>query len=177
HLGGEYERPGAALIGIVRDVERLDAKWIACDDQRPLMDMPERESEHAPQCLDGLRSIDAQGPQHDCGVTGRLETVTGDTAVMLRALSVDGSQAVKTLRGMFAFAFWHVHERSLVVARDPLGIKPLYIAHNPDQRGTWSLVFASEVRAILASGLLGKPTLNPLAAASVIWNGFMVAPQ
>src|SRR6185437_16495688 len=33
---------------------------------------------------------------------------TGDTAVMLRALSVDGSQAVKTLRGMFAFAFWDV---------------------------------------------------------------------
>src|SRR6185437_4707254 len=91
--------------------------------------------------------------------------------------SVDGSQAVKTLRGMFAFAFWDVNGRSLVVARDPLGIKPLYIARDTDRRGTWSLVFASEVRAILASGLLGKPTLNPLAAASVIWNGFMVAPQ
>lgn len=102
---------------------------------------------------------------------------TGDTAVMLRALSVDSAHAIKALRGMFAFAFWDVKERSLVIARDPLGIKPLYIAHNADQRGTWSLLFASEVRAILASGLLGKATLNPLAAASVVWNGFMVAPQ
>jgi asparagine synthase (glutamine-hydrolysing) len=102
---------------------------------------------------------------------------TGDTAVMLRALSVDGRHAVETLRGMFAFAFWNVNDRSLVIARDPLGIKPLYIAHNNDPRGTWSLAFASEVRAILASGLLGTPKLNPLAAASVVWNGFMVAPQ
>jgi asparagine synthase (glutamine-hydrolysing) len=102
---------------------------------------------------------------------------TGDTAVMLRALSIDGRHAVKTLRGMFAFAFWNVNDRSLVIARDPLGIKPLYIAHNNDPRATWSLAFASEVRAILASGLLGTPKLNPLAAASVVWNGFMVAPQ
>jgi asparagine synthase (glutamine-hydrolysing) len=102
---------------------------------------------------------------------------TGDTAVMLRALSVDGRGAIKTLRGMFAFAFWSVKDRSLVIARDPLGIKPLYIARNTDSNGTWSLAFASEVRAILASGLLGTPKLNPLAAASMVWNGFMVAPQ
>jgi asparagine synthase (glutamine-hydrolysing) len=102
---------------------------------------------------------------------------TGDTAVMLRALSLDGRHAIKTLRGMFAFAFWNVTDRSLVIARDPLGIKPLYIAHNTNSNGTWSLAFASEVRAILASGLLGTPKLNPLAAASVVWNGFMVAPQ
>ena len=102
---------------------------------------------------------------------------TGDTAVMLRALSLDGRRAIKTLRGMFAFAFWDVNDRSLVLARDPLGIKPLYIARNADPHGTWSLAFASEVRAILASGLLGTPKLNPLAAASVVWNGFMVAPQ
>lgn len=102
---------------------------------------------------------------------------TGDTAVMLRALSLDGRRAIKTLRGMFAFAFWNVNDRSLVIARDPLGIKPLYVAHNTNSNGTWSLAFASEVRAILASGLLGTPKLNPLAAASVVWNGFMVAPQ
>jgi asparagine synthase (glutamine-hydrolysing) len=102
---------------------------------------------------------------------------TGDTAVMLRALSVVGIEAIKTLRGMFAFAFWSAQGRSLVLARDPLGIKPLYIARNTDLNGTWSVAFASEVRAILASGLLGAAKLNPLAAASIIWNGFMVAPQ
>ncbi len=102
---------------------------------------------------------------------------TGDTAVMLRTLSMDGRHAVKTLRGMFAFAFWNVRDRSLILARDPLGIKPLYVAHNTDSRGGWSVVFASELRAVLASGLLGRPKLNPAAAGSVVWNGFMVAPQ
>jgi asparagine synthase (glutamine-hydrolysing) len=102
---------------------------------------------------------------------------TGDTAVMLRALSVDGRAATRALRGMFAFALWDPKDRSLLLARDPLGIKPLYIAQNPDPKGTWSLAFASEVRALLAGGLLGTPKLNPLAAASVVWNGFMVAPQ
>jgi asparagine synthase (glutamine-hydrolysing) len=102
---------------------------------------------------------------------------TGDTAVMLRALSLQGRQAIGSLRGMFAFAFWNNRERKLVIARDPLGIKPLYFAQNPDPLGEWSLVFASEVRAILASGLLGTPKLNPLAAASIAWSGFMVTPE
>ncbi len=74
---------------------------------------------------------------------------TGDTAVMLRALCVDGPRALKSLRGMFAFAYWNVRDRSLLIARDPLGIKPLYIVQNADPRGNWSIAFASEVRAIL----------------------------
>src|SRR3984885_8024781 len=86
--------------------------------------------------------------------TGHNFQSSGDTAVMLRALSLDGRHAIKTLRGMFAFAFWNVNDRSLVIARDPLGIKPLYIVRNADSNGTWSLAFASELRAILASGLL-----------------------
>ena len=43
-----------------------------------------------------------------------------------------------------------VAQRSLTLARDPLGIKPLYFARNPDPRGSWSLAFASEIRAIMA---------------------------
>lgn len=102
---------------------------------------------------------------------------TGDTAVMLKVLSVHGHQAVSWLRGMFAFAFWNINERKLVLARDPLGIKPLYFARNPDPNGEWSVAFASELRALLDSGLLGKPRLNPLAVASMTWNGFIVSPQ
>jgi asparagine synthase (glutamine-hydrolysing) len=102
---------------------------------------------------------------------------TGDTAVMLRVLCEEGKEGISKLRGMFAFAFWNIDDRTLLIARDPLGIKPLYVACNPDSRGTWSVLFASEVRAILACGLLGKPRLNPRAVASVIWNGFVVAPE
>jgi asparagine synthase (glutamine-hydrolysing) len=108
---------------------------------------------------------------------GRTFRSTGDTAVMLRMLCQHGSEGVAELRGMFAFAFWNVDLRTLLLARDPLGIKPLYLARNPDPRGTWSLIFASEVRAILAGGLLGRPRLNPRAIAAVIWNGFTVAPE
>ena len=101
---------------------------------------------------------------------------TGDTAVMLRTLALGGRDAVSSLRGMFAFACWDPQRRHLLLARDPLGIKPLYLAHNPDPAGAWSIVFASEIRALLASGLLGTPRLAPEAVASVVWNGFVVGP-
>ena len=57
---------------------------------------------------------------------------SGDTAVMLRALSIFGDEAVRKLRGMFAFALWNARDRRLLLARDALGIKPLYLARNPD---------------------------------------------
>ncbi|HEY8041751.1 MAG TPA: asparagine synthase (glutamine-hydrolyzing), partial [Polyangiaceae bacterium] len=102
---------------------------------------------------------------------------TGDTAVMLRALGVDGREAVGRLRGMFAFAYWDTRRRELVLARDPLGIKPLYLARNSEPGGEWSLAFASEVRALVASRLMPRPRLQAQAAASMVWNGFVMGPQ
>ena len=101
---------------------------------------------------------------------------TGDTAVMLRALGLHGPTAVGWLRGMFAFACWDPKERRLVLARDPLGIKPLYLARSSDPDAGWSLAFASELRALLASGLLGAPRLDPQAVGSSVWNGFVIGP-
>jgi asparagine synthase (glutamine-hydrolysing) len=100
---------------------------------------------------------------------------TGDTAVVLRALALHGGDAVPWLRGMFAFALWDPGARKLLLARDPLGMKPLYLARCADG-DQWSLAFASELRALLASGLLGTPRLDPSASASVVWNGFVVGP-
>ena len=102
---------------------------------------------------------------------------TGDTAVMLRALGLYGPGAVSLLRGMFAFACWNPEKRRLLLARDPLGIKPLYYARAVDPDAGWSIAFASELRALLASGLLGTPRLDPQAVASTIWNGFVVGPD
>ena len=102
---------------------------------------------------------------------------TGDTAVMLRALALHGPKAVGSFRGMFAFACWDPEERRLLLARDPLGIKPLYIAKANRADAGWSLAFASELRALLASGLLNEPRLDPQAAASFVWNGFVVGPN
>src|SRR5216684_4193208 len=109
--------------------------------------------------------------------SGQTFQSTGDTAVMLRALGTQGPDAIASLRGMFALASWDPQRRQLLLARDPLGIKPLYVARCPDPSGEWSLAFASEVRALLASGLLPNPRLRPEAAASMVWNGFIVGPQ
>lgn len=109
--------------------------------------------------------------------SGETFRSSGDTAVMLRLLALRGPDAVGLLRGMFAFALWDDHARQLMLARDPLGIKPLYVCTNPDPRGEWSLMFASEVRSILAAGLLEHPRLDPAAVSSMLWNGFVVGPN
>jgi asparagine synthase (glutamine-hydrolysing) len=102
---------------------------------------------------------------------------SGDTEPILRTLSRDGTEGVAQLRGMFAFAHWDARRRRLLLARDALGIKPLYFMRNPEPAGDWALAFASEVRALLASGLIAQPRLDARAVASVIWNGFVTAPH
>jgi asparagine synthase (glutamine-hydrolysing) len=101
---------------------------------------------------------------------------TGDTAVMLRGLGLYGPGAVSLFRGMFAFGCWDPERRRLLLARDALGIKPLYLARSSDPDAGWSLAFASELRALLASGLLGRARLDPQAVTSTVWNGFVVGP-
>ncbi|MFV1958878.1 MAG: asparagine synthase (glutamine-hydrolyzing), partial [Planctomycetota bacterium] len=73
-------------------------------------------------------------------------TSAGDTEVVLHALVHWGPRrAISRLNGMFAFAFLEVEEDVLWLARDRLGIKPLYVARPGSQ-----LLFASEVKALLA---------------------------
>jgi asparagine synthase (glutamine-hydrolysing) len=114
--------------------------------------------------------------RRDLERAGETFRSSGDTAVMLRLLALRGTDALGMLRGMFAFALWDDHARRLLLARDPLGIKPLYVCRNPNPDGEWSLIFSSEVRSILAAGLLGRPRLDPRAVRSILWNGFVVGP-
>jgi asparagine synthase (glutamine-hydrolysing) len=71
-----------------------------------------------------------------------------DTEVILKLYQRLGSDCVQSLRGMFAFAIWDDLEKTCFLARDPLGIKPLYYW----QSGS-TLVFASELKSILATQL------------------------
>jgi asparagine synthase (glutamine-hydrolysing) len=73
-----------------------------------------------------------------------------DTEVLMRAYERWGTECLTRLRGMFAFALWDARRSRLVIARDPMGIKPFYYAEEKDN---W-FVFASEVRALLQSRLL-----------------------
>ena len=72
-----------------------------------------------------------------------------DTEVLLKAYARWGEQCLAKFRGMFAFALWDAPRHRLFLARDPMGIKPLYYT----QAGSCFL-FASEVRSLLGTGLV-----------------------
>jgi asparagine synthase (glutamine-hydrolysing) len=70
-----------------------------------------------------------------------------DTEVILAAYDRWGQDCLAALRGMFTIVIWDQQERELFIARDPLGVKPLYYFKDGEQ-----FIFASEIRAILATG-------------------------
>ena len=76
---------------------------------------------------------------------GHRFRTAGDTEVVLRGYEEWGDGVVERLRGMFAFAVWDARRDRLLLARDRLGVKPLYHAEAPGGR----LVFASEIKAVL----------------------------
>ena len=80
---------------------------------------------------------------------GHLYRTRSDTETIVHAYEQWGDACVERFRGMFAFAIWDAAKERLLLARDRLGIKPLYWALAGNR-----LVFGSEIKAILASGLL-----------------------
>jgi asparagine synthase (glutamine-hydrolysing) len=96
---------------------------------------------------------------------------TGDTEVLLAALREWGAAALPRLRGMYALAYCDPARERLLLARDPAGIKPLYLAE-----GDGYLAFASEVRAVLASGVV-KPTIDRRGVAGYLAYGAVQHPH
>ncbi len=82
---------------------------------------------------------------------GHCFASTGDTEVLLRAYGQWGEACLQRLVGMFAFAVWDSRNERLFLARDRLGEKPLYYYADPG-----SFIFGSEVRSLLASGLVTR---------------------
>ncbi len=82
-----------------------------------------------------------------------------DTEVILAGYIKWGPGVLKYLRGMFTIAIWDKEEKSLFIARDRLGVKPLYYYHSDDQ-----FIFASELRAILTA-FNGKRKIDETAIA------------
>ncbi len=83
--------------------------------------------------------------------TGTVFVSHSDTEVLLKAYARWGEPCLAKFRGMFAFAIWDARQHRLLIARDPMGIKPLYYA----QSGSYFL-FASEVRTLLGTGLIPR---------------------
>lgn len=88
-----------------------------------------------------------------------------DTETILHLYERDGRDMPKRLRGMFAFAIWDARSRELLLARDRLGVKPLYYVLTDDG----ALYFASEIKALLASGAV-RAALNTRAFPDYLAN-------
>jgi asparagine synthase (glutamine-hydrolysing) len=104
-----------------------------------------------------------------------------DTEVLLTLYAERGASMVEALRGMFAFGLWDAGRRQLLLARDPLGIKPLYYADDG-----WTLRFASQAKALLAggavsrdpdpAGIVGFHLLGSVPEPFTVWRGIRAVP-
>jgi asparagine synthase (glutamine-hydrolysing) len=92
----------------------------------------------------------------------------GDTETILAAWQQWGPQCLSRLHGMFAFAIYDTEARTLFLARDRLGVKPLFMAHLADG----SLAFASELKGLLAHPLLRRE-VDPLAVEDYLTWGYV----
>jgi asparagine synthase (glutamine-hydrolysing) len=154
----------------------------ACLGHRRLSIIDTSEAGHQPMhYADGRYSVTFNGEIYNYRhLRSQLEKLNHifrtdcDTEVLLAAYAEWGLDALARLNGMFAFALWDSAEQELILARDRLGIKPLYYAFGargddgaqdanaalPSAAGASSpassFIFASEIKAILASGLVAR---------------------
>lgn len=97
---------------------------------------------------------------------GHTFRTTSDTEVILEAYAAYGPDCLRLLNGMFAIALWDSTRRSLFLARDRVGIKPLYVCDTGAE-----VLFGSEIKALLAAGAHG--TLNPEALHYLLRYGYL----
>ena len=102
---------------------------------------------------------------------GETFLTQGDTEVVLKAFRRWGGSSVARLRGMFAFGIWDGVENRLLLARDRLGIKPLYYVLRPG-----GLAFASEIRTLLATGT-AEPKFSVSGLAGYLRFGSVIDPH
>jgi len=95
---------------------------------------------------------------------GEVFHTTGDTEVLLAAYRRHGRAMLSQLRGMFALAIWDGPARTLLLARDPHGIKPIYYATS-----STGFAFASQVKALVASGLVSDEPSPAGLAGFYLW--------
>jgi asparagine synthase (glutamine-hydrolysing) len=111
-----------------------------------------------------------------------------DTEILLHLLILYKEKVFPLLNGMFAFAFWDQHSQRLILGRDSAGIKPLYysvlnpkntsneVAKKINTSSTTPIIFASQVKALLASGVVSDQ-LNLMAHLDYLSLTYTPSPQ
>jgi asparagine synthase (glutamine-hydrolysing) len=127
----------------------LGNRRLAILDLSPLGHQPMRDAETGNWLVYNGEIYNFRDIRDELEKSGTNFVSHSDTEVVLKAYARWGEACVAKFRGMFAFALWDVRRRCLFIARDPMGIKPLYYA----QAGSYFL-FASEVRTLLGTGLM-----------------------
>lgn len=102
-----------------------------------------------------------------CEALGHSFATDSDTEVLVHLYEELGSDLVRELDGMFAFAIWDSRNRRALIARDRFGVKPLHL-----HRSSEGLAFASELKALAAAGWL-EPTLDSSAIAQYLHYGYV----
>jgi len=102
---------------------------------------------------------------------GHRFTSQSDTEVILQAYARWGEKCLDEFRGMFAFAIWDAQRHRLFLARDPMGIKPLYY-HQSAQY----FMFSSEVRTLLGTGLVPR-RIDPAGLVNYLTFGSLYDPN
>src|ERR1700691_11682 len=98
---------------------------------------------------------------------GHRYATHSDTETIIHLFEEYGAECVQHLRGMFAFAIWNRNTKTLFIARDRLGIKPLYYKLTPER-----LLFGSEIKALLAHGGI-RPEFNRAALPEYLAFGYL----
>ena len=102
---------------------------------------------------------------------GHIFRTNSDTEIIVHAYEQWGVDALARLNGMFGFALWDQRKRRLLLARDPFGIKPLYVWQNQEM-----LLFASELKSFLANPLFFRE-IDPVALDSYLSFQFVPSPH
>ena len=102
---------------------------------------------------------------------GHRYSTHSDTETIVHLFEEYGADCVQHLRGMFAFAIWNRNTKTLFIARDRLGIKPLYYKLSPER-----LLFGSEIKAVFAHGGV-RPEFNRAALPEYLAFGYLSAEE
>lgn len=162
---------GAVVLQVGEGIVGLGNRRLAILDLSPLGHQPMHNPDTGDVLVYNGEIYNSPDLRRDLQQEGYSFRSHSDTEVLLRAYQHWGVDCLPRLRGMFAFALWDARRARLLIARDHLGIKPLYYAA---REGEW-FACASEVRALMSSGLV-PPVVSQRALAGYLAYGAVQEP-